>query len=389
MKLLIVSHVIHYEHKGRVYAYGPYAREIELWADVFSEVRIASPVRREEPPKDCVPFAASNITMVPQLETGGDSALAKMRQMLSLPVHVWKLARAMSEADAIHVRCPGNLGLIGVILAPLFSRRIVAKYAGQWSGAARVPLSYRWQRRILASRWWRRGVVTVYGEWPNQPPQVVPFFTSMMSREQVNRAARCAAGKTLTHPAQVLYSGRLAPGKGVDVLIRAAGLVSPPVEVTIVGDGPERPTLEQLARDVDAEGKVRFAGAVSYDEVMAWYEKAHVLVLASNTEGWPKVLPEAMCHGVVCIGSTEGLIPWMLESRGATVPAGDAAALATAITVMVSDPVRYRELSARSAEWAQRYSMEDLKESLRRLLAKSWASPILAGEVSNAKQPAI
>jgi hypothetical protein len=37
----------------------------------------------------------------------------------------------MRSADAIHVRCPGNLG---VLLAPLFTRRLVAKYAGQWNG---------------------------------------------------------------------------------------------------------------------------------------------------------------------------------------------------------------------------------------------------------------
>jgi glycosyltransferase involved in cell wall biosynthesis len=374
-RLLIVSHVVHYQHEGRVYAYGPYAREIEIWADLFPEVGIASPLRRELPPKDCLPFVRPNIFMIPQMETGGDSARAKLLQILSLPVHLVKLSAAMATADAIHVRCPGNLGLLGALLAPLFSRRLVAKYAGEWHGAEHVALSFRWQRRILSSRWWRRGVVTVYGEWPNQPKQIVPFFTSMMTEDQMRVAARAAARKSLRHPIQLLYSGRLFPAKGVDLLIRGAHLLirqGAALEVTILGDGPERPALEQLSVDLGLRNRVRFAGAVPYDEVMTAYDQAHILVLASNSEGWPKVVTEAMCHGVVCIGSARGLMPWMLTNRGATVPPGDAEAVAAAILDLTKNPQKYLEMSHDAAQWARRYSIESLRDALRTLLSDAW-----------------
>ena len=79
--LVIVSHVIHYEHEGRLYAYGPYAREIDIWADLFPVVAIAAPLRRQVPPQDCVPFGRANIEVIPQLETGGDDLSAKLRQL--------------------------------------------------------------------------------------------------------------------------------------------------------------------------------------------------------------------------------------------------------------------------------------------------------------------
>jgi len=63
MRLLITSHVIHYRHQGRLYAYGPYAREIDQWADLFAEVEIASPCRQQEPPGDCLPFERANISI--------------------------------------------------------------------------------------------------------------------------------------------------------------------------------------------------------------------------------------------------------------------------------------------------------------------------------------
>jgi glycosyltransferase involved in cell wall biosynthesis len=375
-RLVIVSHVAHYEYDGRLYAYGPYAREIDIWADLFPEVGIASPLRHESPPKDCIAFERPNIYMIPQLETGGDSIGAKISQLALLPVHIAKLSAAFLKADAIHVRCPGNLGLLGAILAPLFTRRLVAKYAGNWGKDTRSARTFGWQRKILSSRWWRKGVVTVYGECSNQPKQIVPFFTSMMTERQVQAAAGAAKRKTFGSPVQVLYSGRLAPGKGVDLLIQASRLLAGrgfSLELTILGDGPERPALEELSRRLGVQQIVRFIGAKPFDQVMSEYEKAHVLALASVSEGWPKVIGEAMCYGVVCVGSALSVIPWLLaDRRGATFPTGDVESLAAAIERVASDPDTYMELSRSSAKWAQRFSLESLREALRDLLSHAW-----------------
>jgi hypothetical protein len=135
MKLVIVSHVTHYQHGSSICAYGPYAREIDIWADLFAEVVIAAPLRSGEiPPGDCLPLTRKNISIVAQKETGGNNLSAKVAQILALPALISGLTAVMRRADAIHVRCPGNLGLLGLILAPLFSRRLIAKFAGQWNG---------------------------------------------------------------------------------------------------------------------------------------------------------------------------------------------------------------------------------------------------------------
>ena len=113
MNLLVVSHVVHYRYNGRLWAYGPYAREIDLWAGIFERVRIASPCLKGEPPRDCLAFEADNIAMVPQPLAGGETALAKLRLVLAVPAMIASLARAMFRADAIHVRCPVTLGCSG------------------------------------------------------------------------------------------------------------------------------------------------------------------------------------------------------------------------------------------------------------------------------------
>jgi glycosyltransferase involved in cell wall biosynthesis len=281
----------------------------------------------------------------------------------------------MRQADAIHVRCPGNLGLLGTILAPLFSRYLVAKYAGQWKNYPREPKTFRLQKKILRSRWWK-GPVTVYGQWPNQPSRIIPFFTSVMTDEQMGRAQAVAHHKKLEEPLRVLYVGRLSADKNVDVLLSAIAKLKAEgsqIQAHIVGDGAQRLILETQANELGLQQTVNFIGAVDFERVLDFYEQAHLSVLVSNSEGWPKAIAEAMAFGLVCIGSDRGLVPWMLgEGRGFVVPPGDVEALANALRQLVTEPEAYQMMSKRAATWAQQYSLEGVREALRDLLSKQW-----------------
>ena len=359
-RLCIVSHVVHYRHGGRIHAYAPYAREAEIWADLFPEVRIAAPCEEAPPPGDAAPIDRQNVEMDPQPQAGGDSLGAKVRQVLMLPWMAVRMAGALRKADAIHVRCPGNLGLLGAAMAPLFSRRLIAKYAGQWPDWEGEARTVRLQKALLRSRWWR-GPVTVYGAWPDQPPWIVPFFTSVLDREQVERARRAAARAATDRP-RVLFVGRLSRAKNVDVLLDALG----GLPCTIVGDGPERAALEARA------AQAVFAGAMDFERVLCFYETHDILVLASETEGWPKAIVEAMAFGLVCIGSDRGLIPQILgEGRGLVVQPRDVQALAAALR-RAADPAEAAAIRAKAAPFGQRYSLEDLREALREVMERWW-----------------
>jgi glycosyltransferase involved in cell wall biosynthesis len=389
-RLLIVSHVIHYQHNGCLYAYGPYAREIDIWADLFPEVRIAAPCRWEPPPGDALAFTRDNITIVPQLETGGTTLAAKMRQIALLPRLVRDLWKAMGEVDAIHVRCPGNLGLLGAVLAPLRSRFIVAKYAATWPPCPGEPLTYRLQKRILASRWWR-GPVTVYGKWPKQPSHVVPFFTSVLDSEHIWQAKGVAATRRLENPLRLLYTGRLSKAKNVDVILKAVANLrreGRQLLCTVVGGGPEEQRLRGLANELGIADVTRFTGALPFEDVLQYYASADVLVLVSETEGWPKAVAEAMAFGLVVIGPDRGLVPQMLdEGRGVVVPPGDVDALTSVLADIVSRPEHYGGMGRVAAEWAQRYSLEGLRDALGTLLSERWYVPIAPVSSSGACSP--
>jgi glycosyltransferase involved in cell wall biosynthesis len=375
MKLVIVSHVIHYESEGHLYAYAPYAREIDVWADLFDQVVIAAPLRAAEPAGDCTPLVHSNITIVPQRELGGDTWKAKLKLALFLPAMVWELCKVLRQADAVHVRCPSNISFLGTILAPLFSRRVIAKFAGQWNCSAVDPLSVRVQKCLLSSRWWC-GPVTVYGKWPGQSKHVVPFFSSALTDDQVARASLAIQKRTPEQDKHVLFVGRLSPAKNVDALLNALGRLRKeqiPAYCTIAGTGPELSNLQELADALGLSDAVKFIGGVGFDRVLDEYARSGILVLASQTEGWPKAIVEGMTFGLIPIGSNLGLIPQMLDDgRGLLVPPGDVDALTNSLRNILAAPDGYSEMRMRAANWAREYSLDALRDSLKNLLSEHW-----------------
>ena len=373
-KLVIVSHVVHYKSGGRFYAYAPYAREINIWADMFEEIVIAAPCREQEPPGDYALLEGKNFSIAPQRELGGETLAAKAKLLFSVPIVCWELARAMRQGDAVHVRCPGNLGLLGSILAPLFSKHLVAKFAGQWNSSPGEPWSNRVQRAVLRSRWWG-SPVTVYGRWPGEPRHIIPFFNSVMTDEQI-ACARAGATRGPSELRHVLFVGRLSRSKNVDVLLKALGKLRAEGLVftaSVAGEGPEFASLQQLSAQLGLGDAVEFTGGVSFERIVELLKRSGVLVLASETEGWPKAIVEGMAFGLVAIGAKVGLVPEILgEGRGLVVPPGNVEALANALRDVLSEPGKYAGMRSRALMWAGNYSIESLHDSLRLLLAKSW-----------------
>jgi glycosyltransferase involved in cell wall biosynthesis len=288
---------------------------------------------------------------------------------------LWRLSISVRKADAIQVRCPGNLGLLGVILAPLFSRYRVAKYAGQWNGYQGESFSNRLQRFILASSWWNSPVL-VYGNWPAQPRHIKPFFTSMMSQEQVDHAVQVAnARQSIGQPLHLLYSGRLVREKRVHVLIDAMKILEEQgvaATLKLVGDGPARQELEDQARSLQLDEKIRFEGSFPYEQALQWNEWADCLLLASrHSEGWPKVVAEAMCYGVIPIATQHGQLAEMLDGRGILLENGTPEEFASAITNLQSG-MSLKEMQKKVSGWASQYSLPAMKRALQQLLIEEW-----------------
>jgi glycosyltransferase involved in cell wall biosynthesis len=136
-----------------------------------------------------------------------------------------------------------------------------------------------------------------------------------------------------------VFAGRLSSEKGVDTLIRAAGR-APSVNVDVLGDGPARAELEQLAADV-APGRVRFHGRVGKPAVHDAMRSATAVVVPSRWhENQPMTILEAFACGVPVIGTRLGGIPELVSDgeNGFTCAPDDPEALADRMHELAGRP---------------------------------------------------
>jgi glycosyltransferase involved in cell wall biosynthesis len=135
---------------------------------------------------------------------------------------------------------------------------------------------------------------------------------------------------------------RLERQKGVDVAVRALPAVRrrhPDAELVVLGEGPERPALERLARELDVP--LHLLGRVP--DVAAWLRRADVLVHPVRWEGFGLALLEAMLAELPVVATSVSSIPEIVVDgeTGLLVPADDAGALGEAIAGVLDDPHGY------------------------------------------------
>ena len=168
---------------------------------------------------------------------------------------------------------------------------------------------------------------------------------------------------------ELLYVGRLATDKGVINLLEALRHC-PALQLTIVGEGPQRAALEAAARGL---ANVHFAGRCAPAEIPAHMARAGILVLPSlRNEGLPNVLLEAMAGGLVVIASRNAGIPDLITDgeSGLLVAPGDVAALAAALKRVSEDELLRLALRRRAREAVRRYAWPQVIEKLEQCLLK-------------------
>lgn len=104
----------------------------------------------------------------------------------------------------------------------------------------------------------------------------------------------------------VLAVGRLAPVKRFDVLLRSlaeAKASVPDLQAVIIGEGDERPALEALRVELRATDWVHFAGRVSDEDLVSWYQTSWVVASTSQREGWGMTLTEAAACGTPAVAT--------------------------------------------------------------------------------------
>jgi glycosyltransferase involved in cell wall biosynthesis len=161
---------------------------------------------------------------------------------------------------------------------------------------------------------------------------------------------------------ELLFVGRLAPQKGVDVLLKALATMPDGWRLRIAGDGPERSRLSTLADELGLAERVRFLGWTQRDELPALYRSADVFVFPSYDEGMPNVVLEAIASGLPIVATRiAGNDQLVVHGKnGALVRPGDPGAFAEALRPLLTDgPLRQKLGDASRTMAVEEFSWEN------------------------------
>ena len=164
----------------------------------------------------------------------------------------------------------------------------------------------------------------------------------------------------------ILFVGRIAGNKRVDLLIEALSLVHkevPDAALLLVGDNSSNSTFRELTTqyqrridELDLSGAVHFAGRV--DDLPSHYCLADIYVSASLHEGFGIPLLEAMASGVPVVASNATAHPWVVGDAGLLTKADDAADLATQILRVLGGGTLRETLIAKGLERVKSFSTD-------------------------------
>jgi glycosyltransferase involved in cell wall biosynthesis len=169
-------------------------------------------------------------------------------------------------------------------------------------------------------------------------------------------------------PLRVLYVGRLSPQKAVPRLVHAFAAMTQPVEALLVGEGDERPAIEDLIQRYGLDN-VQVPGRRQDGELVATYQWADVFVLPSDREGMPLVALEAMASGLPVIATDVVGNRELLSGIGLLVEP-DPAALAAGLDEVAKSEALRSQLRKQSLAAAENYTVGRLVENLSELYAE-------------------
>jgi 1,2-diacylglycerol 3-alpha-glucosyltransferase len=166
----------------------------------------------------------------------------------------------------------------------------------------------------------------------------------------------------------LIYVGRLGPEKNLTFLIRAfAGIASafPEPRLLLVGEGPERDTLEDQVLHSGLRGRVAFTGLIDYAELPRYLAMADVFVTASVTEVHPLSVIEAMASGLPVLGIVSpGIEDTVEDGRTGYLASEDLPSFTAKMARLVAEPARRAEMSLLARLAADEFAIEETSARL-------------------------
>ena len=369
MKLLVITDAHLITQNGQKVAYAPYVKEMNLWMSQVDHTTFICPNKIRDPLLG-LPFEIQDFKQIALRRLEFHTLISALISFLTIPYQAIVLWNAMRKADHIHLRCPGNLALLAsMIQVTLPRKRKTAKYAGNWDPESKQPLAYNMQKWILSNTVLTKNMqVLVYGKWKSQTKNIKPFFTA----SYYNNDKEPIIDRNFKQPLKAMYVGTMGankrPFETVQLIkfLRSSGL---DITLEMYGDGPVVEDIKWYRKENGILDQIVIRGNQPGHVVKEAYKNADLLILLSKSEGWPKVVAEAMFWGAVPIVSSVSCVPWMIgnDKRGILIHDPEHIG-AEYLGKQLTNKEALLEMSKEAAEWSRQYTMDTFAQEIKKLL---------------------
>lgn len=293
-----------------------------------------------------------------------------LRNCGSLISEVWR-------ADAVHAPIPGDIGTIGIILALCLRRPLLVRHCGNWfAERTTAERFWRWLMEHLAGG---RNVMLATGGSPDPPssrnPNVRWIFSTSLSKQDLTECLR-QSDRALRERSKLIIIGRQERGKGTEFVIESLPLLLqefPGATLDVVGEGSALPEFQRLAARIGMRDRVTFHGKVDHKRVMSLLQRADLFCFPTSSEGFPKVVLEALACGLPVVTTRVSVLPQLIGTGcGVLIDKPAATDIANAVKECFSDAGRYRAMSVKAVETARQYSLEQWRQTIGNLLHGAW-----------------
>jgi len=311
MTLCIISHTEHYQDEsGVLKAWGSTVTEINHLLEIFDQIIHVAPLHQGAPPPSSLPYVDDErISFIP-LKPSGGQGLQKLSIAWTAMSNLKKIRKAIQHADIIQFRAPTGMGIYVLPFLKWFnSKPYWVKYAGNWMDAD-MPLGNKLQKKWLVNCLEPDTQVTYNGSWESSK-QFLSFENPCFTNKTYSEAKSALRSKP--DPKEngwtLCFVGALNAHKGVPLILEALSRKPkdlPIKAVHFVGDGPDREDYKCIAKGLDVV--TYFYGFLPKFQVHQILAESDALLLPSRSEGFPKVIGEAMAYGCVPISSNVSCI---------------------------------------------------------------------------------
>lgn len=188
---------------------------------------------------------------------------------------------------------------------------------------------------------------------PESKLQHTPSGVDLSKFENQNRARK----------KQLMTIGTFKWQKGYEYLVSAMPCVfstNSDYVLLIAGDGPTKEAVQKQIHQLGLADKIKLIGVLSRDQIMEYLNGSKLLIMSSVTEGFPKVLLEAMACGTPAVVTNVGSCKYLVQKTGIAVPPKNPEAMAQAINKILLDKELWEELSGNCASVVKEYDWHNI-----------------------------